>query len=392
MPQAENLTSHPKHIPLEKRLPQTDEPDYRSLLNDAPVGIFRSTLEGRLLWANSAMAAMLGYDSPEELVVHVTDLGFQINAEPNCQAVVITARDWTNEEVQLRHKDGVLITVLLKVRKVPDAVDGIECLEGYLIDIASRSTAEREELTDCEERWRALEMAGVAMVYRNHETGMVYLSKGCKYLLGYRDDDLDNWLTVDTWHAMLHPDELDQVLASFQTDSKEQVTFSHVVHRLRCKDGTYKWIHALGAVVRRDSDGRPLRGAGVVTDISCLEDACRTSGLRSEHLVETANVSPVIWMLQEGTMLLTTPSGASLRLNTRECQFIRMLADTAPQILPRIDAVTSIYGRYDESSFHAFDVLISRLRKKIETLTDAPFPLQTLYSLGYLFTAHLTRL
>ena len=248
-----------------------------------------------------------------------------------------------------------------------------------------------DELREYEERWKGLERAGVAMVYKNHETGMVHFSIGSKHLLGYADDELDTWLTVDAWHAMLHPDELDQILASFQADSREQVTFSHLIHRLRCKDGSYKWVHVRGAVVRRDADGRPLRGAGVLTDLSCLREACQVSGLWFDRQGETADASFDIWTLQESALQLKAPNGATLRLNAKEYQFFSMMADAVPQILPRIDAVTGIYARYDESSAHSFDVIISRLRKKIETCTGAPFPLQTLYSLGYLFAAHLKK-
>lgn len=90
MPHTETLTPHRMSVPENKNLPQTSEPDFRSLFEDAPVGIFHSTLEGRLLRANPAMAAMLGYASAEEMVTAVTDMGAQIYAEPNRRAKIVT--------------------------------------------------------------------------------------------------------------------------------------------------------------------------------------------------------------------------------------------------------------------------------------------------------------
>ena len=49
-----------------------------NLFNNAPVGIFHSTPEGRFLAVNPALAALLGYASPEELIAATTDLNTQI--------------------------------------------------------------------------------------------------------------------------------------------------------------------------------------------------------------------------------------------------------------------------------------------------------------------------
>ncbi len=263
---------------------------------------------------------------------------------------------------------------------------------GLLVTLREVTESVRdEELRERAERWQALEQAGVATVYKNHETGMVHFSDGLKRMLGYAADEIDSLQTVDAWHGMLHPHELEQILSTFQADGKEEVSYTHVVHRLCCKDGGWKWIHALGAVIRRDADGRPLRGAGVVTDITSLREVCRTTGVSFDSPEDAVRTTCDTWRLQEIPLQVVTPGGAILRLNSRESQFFGMLADAAPVILPRMDAITGIYGRFDESSAHAFDVLISRLRKKVEMLTSAPFPLQTLYGLGYLFAARLTR-
>jgi diguanylate cyclase (GGDEF)-like protein len=56
-----------------------------------------------------------------------------------------------------------------------------------------------------------------------------------------------------------------------------------VEHRLRCKDGSYKWVSSRGRVVRRDGDGRPLRMIGTTTDITVMRDM-------SERLRQTAEL------------------------------------------------------------------------------------------------------
>ena len=51
------------------------EGDYRSIFDNAIEGIFQSSLEGRYLQVNPAMAQIYGYESPDEMVKLVTDMG-----------------------------------------------------------------------------------------------------------------------------------------------------------------------------------------------------------------------------------------------------------------------------------------------------------------------------
>src|ERR671927_720640 len=53
------------------------EEKYRSIFENAVEGIFQSTVDGRFLTANPAMARMLGHDSPEELLEAISDIGDQ---------------------------------------------------------------------------------------------------------------------------------------------------------------------------------------------------------------------------------------------------------------------------------------------------------------------------
>src|SRR5262245_18052805 len=58
------------------------EAKYRGIFESAQEGIFQTTPAGRYLSANPALARMLGYDSPEELVASVTNIGRQLCVHP----------------------------------------------------------------------------------------------------------------------------------------------------------------------------------------------------------------------------------------------------------------------------------------------------------------------
>jgi PAS domain S-box-containing protein len=62
------------------------EEKYRSIFENAVEGIFQSASDGRFISVNPAMARILGYQSPEELIAHRTDMGVQYYVDPNCRA------------------------------------------------------------------------------------------------------------------------------------------------------------------------------------------------------------------------------------------------------------------------------------------------------------------
>ena len=358
------------------------------MFDDSPLGIFHWTPEGRILLANPAMVAMLGYDSAEEMESCFADLGALIRTEPNGRPMIIdplAAGDgWVRDVIPLRRKDGAVITVAMKSRKLFDAEGRIARLEGFLEDITALRYAQ-EELGKSAGRWGALNTAGVVMVDNDLVTGMIHFSDGWKKLLGYSVEEIDNRQTIDAWHAMLHPDELAQILETFRADIEEGVSYSNVEHRVRCKDGRWKWVNVIGAVTERDATGKALRGSGVLTDITYLKGACPPEGPRPLGGDEIA------WIFSDPLSQLMVPGGATLWLKNKELRFLEMLADSGATPLRRSDAVIGIYSRCDDSATHAFDMLLSRLRKKVENLTGGPFPLLTVHGIGYLFTVPLRR-
>ena len=54
------------------------EEKFRNIFNSAPVGIFRSTFDGRLLEANETLAQFLGYENREQMLSKIKSLGKDI--------------------------------------------------------------------------------------------------------------------------------------------------------------------------------------------------------------------------------------------------------------------------------------------------------------------------
>lgn len=124
------------------------ESKYRAIFENAMEGIFQTTPEGGYVTANPAHARMLGYDSPEELISSVTDIGRQTYTDPAQRAEVkrlLTENGYIKDHpVQLTRKDGKTIWVTIDASTIRDQ-DGKDLFyQGYMLDITDRKRAEDE--------------------------------------------------------------------------------------------------------------------------------------------------------------------------------------------------------------------------------------------------------
>lgn len=122
-------------------------------------------------------------------------------------------------------------------------------------------------LQESEDRWRfALEGAGDGVWDWDLPTSSVWFSNQWKTMLGYDEDEIGTGL--DEWSSRVHPEDMPSVMADLQPHLDGKTAAYINEHRVRCKDGSYKWILDRGQVISRDAAGKPLRVVGVHTDIT----------------------------------------------------------------------------------------------------------------------------
>ncbi len=134
------------------------EENYRSIFENAVEGIFQTTPDGRFLTANPAMARMLGYESPEELLEEVGDIGGQLYVDPERRMEIrrlLESQDAVlGFEIAMRRKGGGVVWVSVTARVVRDADGEPTGYEGTVEDITERKNAERalREIREAERR------------------------------------------------------------------------------------------------------------------------------------------------------------------------------------------------------------------------------------------------
>lgn len=141
-------------------------------------------------------------------------------------------------------------------------------------DITERIWTQKA-LRQSEERWQfALEGAGDGVWDWNCQTDVVFYSHRWKAMLGYSDSEIGN--TLDEWDSRIHPDDKPRCYADFDRHFGGETAIYQNEHRMRCKDGSYKWILDRGKVIEWTPEGKPLRVIGTHTDMTERRQAEQT--------------------------------------------------------------------------------------------------------------------
>ena len=155
-------------------------------------------------------------------------------------------------------------------------------------DVSARKRVE-EQLRVSQERWQlALQGNSDGLWDWNVQTNEVFFSPRWKEMLGYTENEIGNHL--DEWRTRAHPDDLPRTEQVIQDHFAKKTPRFANEHRLRCKDGTYKWVLARGQALW-DETGTPVRIVGSLTDIAerkRVEEALRAAEAKYEDLYDNA--------------------------------------------------------------------------------------------------------
>lgn len=91
-----------------------------------------------------------------------------------------------------------------------------------------------------------------------------------KHILGYEEHEITP--QYESWEQLIHPADRARVLAAIAAHLNGETEQYQVEHRLRHRDGSYRWILARGRATR-DEQGRPVRMSGSHTDITEQKEA-----------------------------------------------------------------------------------------------------------------------
>lgn len=224
------------------------------MFENAPIGIFRSTPQGKFLKANPALGRILGYDSSDSLITSVDDIGSHVYFDPHERSRVMNSilsiDGWRELETLFKKKDGEKIIVKLFIRAVRDSGDVL--IEGFVEDITNKKNTEIELAQERTHFKTLVDEALFAIALIEAGKGFQYVNPAFVQMFGYEMNDLPN---AEGWFCRAFPDKQDYRIAvnrwkHFTDNCEKGLSQSHTMS-ITCKDGSRKEISVKLVAIRR---------------------------------------------------------------------------------------------------------------------------------------------
>ncbi|MBN1924359.1 MAG: PAS domain S-box protein [Prolixibacteraceae bacterium] len=163
------------------------------------------------------------------------------------------------------------------------------------------------ELTAHIERWKtALEAGSIGVWDWDIITNEIYFSPVWKKIIGYENNEIPN--QFNEFEKRIHPDDIAHVYNSIDKYLLSKIPNFSIVFRLRCKNGTYKWIHSEGKIFSYTSEGKPNRFIGTHVDITKQKIYEENLISHKENLKDAVdNASIGYWELNLHSMVMNGP-------------------------------------------------------------------------------------
>jgi PAS domain S-box-containing protein len=297
------------------------EEKYQALFENAVMGIFQSTPEGRFITVNPATAKMCGYDSPEEMVAAITDIAAQHYVDPAERNLFIRAIEERgfvrNFEHRTYRKDGSVFWVSVNARVIRDRRGMITHYEGTHEDIQGRKEAE-EKLRQSEGKYRHIFDNTLVGVFQSSSQGRyISINPAFARIYGYETpEDVIASITDIATQIFVDAEDRKRCMAILQ----ETGVLERFETRTRRKDGSIIWT-VINSHLVRDTDGRPLFIEGVVEDITerkLAEKALRASEERFFRVFQSNPTPMTIATIDDGRLLYVNDRAIELSGYARE--------------------------------------------------------------------------
>ncbi|MGJ4747478.1 PAS domain-containing protein [Leptospira sp. SA-E8] len=188
-------------------------------------------------------------------------------------------------------------------------------------------TEEIETAKTLEEKESTLDLAvqgaNLGIWDYNIKTNEHHVDENWLKMIGYRLGEVEP--TYEFWNESLHLEDRDRINAAWKSYVKGESPSYSASFRLKCKDGSYKWILTRGKVSENDPEGNPLRMIGIHIDITeqkQIEDELRETKLFLDRAQKTAKIGSWEYDIPSGKM--TASEGLYQILETND----RMLVPT----------------------------------------------------------------
>ena len=250
----------------------TDREMYRlrAIIDYIPYGIIEVEINSRAIqWSNSAMSRLFGYSAAE-----LTDLHFEDFYPMDARARIVTSfqgmliGDPTSlANVLCQRRDGTTFYCNI----VPGGIygNGQRLVFIFFADVTTEYQSLQTLQINAQRLELALRAANQGLYDIDLQSGETTVTDAYATMLGY--DPAAFIETNQSWRERIHPADVNRAYQAYLDYLAGRIPEYRVEFRSRMRQGGWKWILSVGAIVERDEQGHPLRMMGTHTDISALK-------------------------------------------------------------------------------------------------------------------------
>ena len=245
---------------------------YRNLFEQNLAGVYRTSINGMILACNNAFAAMLGYDSSEELLHrHASDLYYAVGDRDQFITRLCEQGKIYNSEFVLKRKNGDPLFILENSSLSNDPVTGEEIIDGILIDISQAkktSAALQKTYEDVVANETLLKSAEQLAHFGSWscdlKTGALKWSDEIYRIYGYEPGSIIP--TFDFFLTHVFPDDLayiKQKMSDLFNDPSSQKLYFRIIDssgNIRCIHSEYQ--------IECDANGKAIKATGFNMDVT----------------------------------------------------------------------------------------------------------------------------
>jgi PAS domain S-box-containing protein len=220
---------------------EQDAQRYRLLLEHLNVGVFVSSLDGRMLECNERTVQMSGETREtllsKDLVTHYEnpDDRARMVAELRATGHVRNFETWT------RHRDGKRVASSMNAVLAPIGANGAPLILGMLEDITERKLAE-ERAGEGEERFRIIAEQSMLGIVIFQDDAIRFVNQAVSDMNGYSVEEMSSW-SVRDMARVIHPEDAAFVIEQGRKKQAGDVSaLAHYSYRVIAKSGETRWI------------------------------------------------------------------------------------------------------------------------------------------------------
>lgn len=279
-------------VPLRPTRPLSVQQLHRALFEHADVGMFQSTTAGKYLHVNAAMARLLGFQTPAELVAATEHIGHHYVDPAQRDAILQRLASVGHlENVVVHHyrRDGSTAWGSLSATAILDPAGQVVSFIGTLVDVGELMQAQTAQREAADHLQRIFDNATEGMYRSTPDGRQLRANKALVRLNGYASEaellaGIDDIATE--WYV--DPGRRNEFKRLLDRDGKV-TDFESEIYRHKTRERI--WVLENAWLVRGD-DGTPIYYEGTVVDITerkRAELALQESERRFRDLAETAS-------------------------------------------------------------------------------------------------------